>query len=176
MSLVPCPACNNPLSAQATTCPKCGHPISRSQGPIVISHFGYGFNYRSKLSLFGLPLIHIASGFDPETRQKRIAKGIIAIGDIAVGGLAIGGISLGILTLGGLALGALAVGGLAIGGVAVGGAAVGYLAVGGAAIGYYAIGGGAFGKHTLGPLNQDPELLKFFTEQLGIDISKFTRR
>ena len=178
MNLVPCPACGNSLSPKASTCPKCGHPITQNEIPAIFPHFqyGYGFNYRSKINILGLPLIHIASGFDPETRQKRIAKGVIAIGDIALGVFALGGLSLGIFTLGGLALGALALGGLAIGGIAVGGAAIGYIAVGGAAVGYYAIGGAAFGKHTLGPLGQDPELLKLLTEKFGIDLSSFIRR
>lgn len=31
MTLVPCPACGNPLSRDAVTCPKCGHPPAKSK-------------------------------------------------------------------------------------------------------------------------------------------------
>ncbi len=30
--LVECPACNNPISVNATSCPKCGEPLSEGQG------------------------------------------------------------------------------------------------------------------------------------------------
>jgi len=143
---------------------------------IIVGGWGYGWEYKSAIKLFGIPLIHIASGFDLEKRRKRIACGIIAIGDIALGAISLGGLSIGLLSLGGLALGGLTLGGLAIGGIAVGGAAIGYVAVGGAAVGYYAVGGGAFGKYILGPLRQDPEALKFFSDYFGINFPSLFRR
>jgi serine/threonine-protein kinase len=51
-----------------------------------------GCDYRSKTELFGWPLLHVATGIDPKTGRKRIAKGIIAVGDVAVGGFALGGV------------------------------------------------------------------------------------
>ena len=136
----------------------------------------YGYEYRSKTTLFGLPLIHIANGIDPRTGRKRVAKGIIAIGDTAVGmvafggvafgGIAIGGAAIGLITLGGLSVGLLfALGGGAIGGIAIGGGAIGVVAYGGGAIGYYAAGGGAWGVHAYGGNVQDPEALAFFQNQ-----------
>ncbi len=136
----------------------------------------YGYEYRSKTTLFGLPLVHIATGMDPRTGRKRIAKGIIAIGDVAVGmlaiggcafgGIAIGGAAIGLITLGGVSIGLLfALGGGAIGTIAVGGAAIGVVAFGGGALGYYAAGGGAWGVHAYGGNVQDPEVIAFFENQ-----------
>src|ERR1019366_1126180 len=87
-----------------------------------------GVDYRSKATLFGLPLLHVVLGIDPATGRTRVAKGIIAIGgiakgvvafgDVAIGGLAFGGLAVGVLAFGGCALGLLALGGLGVGLVA----------------------------------------------------------
>lgn len=142
-----------------------------------------GVRKRSTKILFGLPIIDIALGPDPEKGEIRghahgiiaigdIAKGWIAIGGIARGGLALGGVAVGIIAMGGLgvgivsfgglALGLLALGGLAIGGIAVGGGAIGGVAIGGGAVGYYAFGGGAFGKYVVSAMQRSPEAVEFF--------------
>ncbi len=88
-----------------------------------------GHEYKSKVMLLGLPLIHVASGRGPDNR-RRVAKGWIAFGDIAcgvlfaAGGIAVGGLSLGVVSLAGLALGVFAFGGGAAGVWAVGGLAL----------------------------------------------------
>jgi hypothetical protein len=123
--------------------------------------------------LFGLPLVHMAFGINPSTGRKRVAKGIIAIGDIAVGvfsfgglaagGLSFGGLSLGVLSIGGMAVGLLgAFGGMAVGGTAWGGMGVGIIALGGLAVGYYALGGSAWGVHTMSSNGIDPVAQSFF--------------
>ncbi len=133
----------------------------------------FGTEFRSKTTLFGIPLLHIAFGLDPKTGRKRVAKGIVALGDVAIGafacggvalgGVAFGGLSVGLVSLGGLALGLmLAVGGLAVGALAFGGLAVGGVALGGGAVGYYAAGGGGWGVHVLLSDRQDPEGVNFF--------------
>ena len=133
----------------------------------------FGREYKSKTTLFGLPLVHIAFGLDPRTGKKRVAKGIIAIGDIsfgaislggvAMGGLTLGGCSLGLVSLGGLAVGLLAaIGGAAIGFLAFGGMAVGGVALGGGAVGYYAYGGGGWGVHPVLANMRDPVGVAFF--------------
>jgi serine/threonine protein kinase len=132
-----------------------------------------GREYRSKRTLWGWPLVHVASGWDLKTGRKRVAKGIIAIGDVAVGGLAVGGLAIGGIALGGGAVGlialgggalglVLALGGMAVGSIALGGMAVGLVALGGMAVGYYALGGTAYGAHALGSNFVDPEALRFF--------------
>ena len=136
-----------------------------------------GQEYRSRIEILGLPLVHLASGIDPETGRPRVAKGIIAVGNVAIGVVAIGGLAVGGLTLGGMSLGVLgAIGGLAVGGiafgggalglVAIGGAAVGLVAAGGGAAGYYAIGGGVAGVHTISGAAQDPEAVEFLRRWL----------
>ena len=103
--------------------------------------------YRSKITLLGLPLVHIRNrqrviGEKPAPAIGWIALGeraygiIFAAGGVAVGGIAMGGFSVGILAMGGASLGLLATGGLAIGGIAFGGVAVGLLAAGGIAVGW----------------------------------------
>jgi hypothetical protein len=115
---------------------------------LTSSWYGYGYRlgyeYQSSITVGGWPLVHVCGGVDPQTLRPRIAKGVIAIGDIAVGVVAIGGVACGLFTVGGASFGLLlAIGGAALGlGVSVGGFAVGSIAVGGAAIGFlYAIGG-----------------------------------
>ena len=76
----------------------------------------YGREYRSERQLFGWPLVHIANGIDPVTGRRRVAKGIIAIGDTAIGGLlAIGGTAIGPIAMGGAAFGLFTIGGLSVG-------------------------------------------------------------
>jgi hypothetical protein len=98
----------------------------------------------SRLRLFGLPLVHIASGRVENGQYHRgIARGWIAVGDIAFGVLlAVGGVAVGGISLGGFALGVLAAGGVAAGGFALGGLALGGAVVGGAAVAWWAASGG----------------------------------
>jgi hypothetical protein len=84
------------------------------------------FEYRSRLKVFGLPLVHIVRGIDPSSGRRPTAVGIIAIGQVAVGlvaigQVAVGGISLGQASIGlGWGIGQLAFGLLAAGQVAAG--------------------------------------------------------
>jgi hypothetical protein len=170
MTLVQCDDCGEDISSEALLCPHCGKPLHARNL--------CGFEYRSARTVAGWPLVHIATGTDLQTGRKRVAKGIIAIGDMAVGVLAIGGLAVGGVAIGGGALGVIALGGcaialgLAIGGgaiglVALGGIAVGMIALGGGAIGYYALGGGAWGVHAFGGNLQDREAIDFFRGWLG---------
>ncbi|MEO2090387.1 MAG: protein kinase, partial [Gemmataceae bacterium] len=140
------------------------------------------YEYRSRRTFLGWPLVHVVRGRDPDTGGIKVAKGWIAVGDgMAVGGIAVGGVtavgvvsvagvfSLGLLAIGGaLGVGLLAVAGTALGGLAaVGGVAVSAgLAVGGLASGTFAIGGAAVGQYTLGGTGNTPE----FWEQLRLAI------
>lgn len=108
--------------------------------------FRWKYEYKSRRTLWGLPLLHISVGFGPHCR----AKGIVALGNVAMGLVAVGGASLGVLAVGGAAAGGLALGGLALAVLAIGGGAVGVIAVGGLALGYVAIGGLALGIYALG--------------------------
>jgi predicted Ser/Thr protein kinase len=141
------------------------------------------FEYRSKATLFGLPLVHVALGVDPQTGRGLVAKGIVAIGGRAKGVFAFGGMAQGVFAFGGLAIGVFANGGCALGLVSLGGLAVALLlalgggaiapiAVGGGAIGIYAIGGGALGVHALSPMAQDPAAENLFSTWGGFLFTK----
>jgi hypothetical protein len=102
------------------------------------------FEYRSKLALFGLPLVHIRirGGLERGPVKAWIAGGdaaigvVFAFGAVAIAPLSLGGLGAGLLTLGGFAMGLGALGGFSLGWWAIGGIAVGVRAVGGCAMGW----------------------------------------
>ena len=107
------------------------------------------YEYKSKRTLFGLPLVHINLG-----RGMKKAKGIIAIGNISYGVVSIGFLSLGVFSIGLLSIGLvsiaaiaigllLGVGAIAIGIFSIGAISIGVFSAGALAIGKYAVGGGA---------------------------------
>ena len=75
----PCRECRHQVSEQATACPNCGAPF-----PAKEKWDGWGFEYKSEATLFGLPLLHISFKFRPN-RMPVPAKGVIAIGQFACG-------------------------------------------------------------------------------------------
>ena len=115
---------------------------------VVNNYYHPWYEYRSKRTLFGLPLVHINFGIAP-----RVARGIIAIGNISIGVLSVGGLALGLLSFGGLALGLLLVlAGVGVGAIAFGGLSVGILATGGFALGWFVWGGITYGVYSVGGL------------------------
>lgn len=139
-------------------------------GPAAVPLW-WGYEYRSRTTWLGMPLVHIARGLDPRTGRVRVARGVIAIGNVAIGLLAIGGVAVGGIAVGGLAVGLLALAGCALGVGAFGGAAVGlWLAVGGLAIaGQYALGGMALAPHAFGGNVQDPLLRDWLNRLIRLD-------
>lgn len=122
--------------------------------------YGYGYEYKSDINIFGIPLVHV----NYRTPFSK-AKGIIAIGPVALGLLSIGGLSFGLIGIGGFSLGLLlSFGGIALSiGIALGGIAVSFLlacggfaiakvcAIGGLALSdIFAIGGYAKGGIAIG--------------------------
>jgi RNA polymerase sigma factor (sigma-70 family) len=109
------------------------------------------WEYRSRLELLGLPLVHFR--FSRSAAQRGPVTGWIAAGDFAFGvlfafgGLAVapvsvGGIAIGLLSWGGAAVGLFVMAGFAIGGWVFGGFALGWKAYGGCAIAWKAATGG----------------------------------
>lgn len=152
----------------------------------------YCYEYKSKASLFGLPLVHINVG-----SGVRRAKGIIAVGTVATGLVSLGAVSLGLLAFGALTAGLLAIGAFAFGGLTVGGFSVGVVAIGGVAIGVYSIGGLALacnvalggaakgeiaigdavsGKYTFETINDSMTLTKEAYDELKILLDEKTPR
>ncbi|MBC8570492.1 helix-turn-helix domain-containing protein [Zongyangia hominis] len=103
------------------------------------------YEYKSKRTLRGLPLVHIHFGLGCRAKGViavgNVATGILSLGLVSLGVVSFGCVSVGLLSLGALAIGLLmALGGVAVGGFALGGVAVGIVALGGLAVGQYAIG------------------------------------
>ncbi len=99
----PCRECHREISEQALACPGCGAPY-----PARERWDGHGFEYRSRLALAGLPLLHVSFKYRPN-RVPVVARGWIAIGQFAVGVVTISQFGLGIVsvsqfTVAGLAL------------------------------------------------------------------------
>ena len=84
------------------------------------------FKYRSRAEIFDWPLIHINLGTHPETGRPLVAKGVVAMGNIAVGIVSIGAVAFGVVTLAGFGLGIVSLAGISIGIIALGSIALGY--------------------------------------------------
>jgi hypothetical protein len=116
---------------------------ARTDGePEPTEHAPSSFEYRSRLKVFGLPLVHIVRGIDPSSGRRPTAVGIIAIGQVAVGVVAIGQVAIGGISVGQAAIGlGWGVGQLAFGLLAAGQVAAGFLgAAGQLAVAPHAVG------------------------------------
>ena len=114
----------------------------KGTGPWRHLSFNAAREYRSRWTLLGWPLVHIAHG-EPtiEPSKRTVARGWIALGERAVGLIACGGIAVGGIAFGGVAVGPFAFGGLSLGVIGLGGFVLAIWAYGGAAIGWISFGG-----------------------------------
>ncbi len=106
------------------------------------------YEYRSPLSLFGLPLLHVRIG-DRFDVVRGPVKAWIAIGSsYAVGVIfASGGLAIAPLSFGGIAIGLLPFGAVAIGMLAIGCCGLGFWSSGALAVGWQAYGGNAIASN-----------------------------
>ncbi len=88
-----CRECRHNVSEQAFACPNCGAPY-----PAREKWDGWGFEYKSGFTMFGLPFLHISFKYRPNRRPVP-AKGIIAIGQFACGFLAISQFGIGLISV-----------------------------------------------------------------------------
>ncbi|MCI8896547.1 MAG: helix-turn-helix transcriptional regulator [Lachnospiraceae bacterium] len=108
---------------------------------------GFSYEYKSKRSWRGMPLVHVNIGFG------RSAKGVIAIGLAAKGIVAIGLAGLGVITLAPVGIGLLLSAGIvAIGGIALGDFAIGVVAIGAFCVGIFSMGALAVGQFSFGAI------------------------
>ena len=88
-----CRECNHPVSEQAVSCPGCGAPY-----PAREKWDGYGLEYKSQATFFGLPLLHISFKYR-HNRMPVVAKGVIAVGQFAAGIITISQFGIGVVSL-----------------------------------------------------------------------------
>ncbi len=135
--------------------------------------------FKTYLSIGGLPLVHYTYGICPQTGRRVTAHGVVAVGRIASGVIAIGQMAIGLVAIGQLSIGLL----LAIGQASFGAFSLGQLAIGlffGAgqfaagqiAIGQFAYGVNVlaqigFGKHVVDTRGVDPVAKAFFLGLIG---------
>ena len=88
-----CRECHHDISEQAVACPHCGAPY-----PAGEKWDGWGFEYKSKTSIMGLPLLHISFKYRPN-KMPVPAKGIISIGQFGFGIINISQFGAGIISV-----------------------------------------------------------------------------
>ncbi len=89
-----------------------------------------GFEWKSKATVFGLPLVHIAIGRD-RNGKLRVARGVVAIGQFGVGVITIAQFGFGFLgSIGQFVMAPAAVGQFAVGLIVIGQFAIGLAAAG----------------------------------------------
>jgi hypothetical protein len=89
----PCRECQREISEQALMCPQCGAPY-----PARESWDGWGYEYKSPLTIAGLPLVHISFKYRPN-RRPVVARGIIAIGQFGCGVICIAQFGIGVVSI-----------------------------------------------------------------------------
>jgi hypothetical protein len=89
----PCRECQHQISEQAMACPNCGAPF-----PARDKWDGWGFEYKSKATILGLPLLHISFKYRPN-RVPVPARGVVAIGQFASGIITVAQFGLGVVSI-----------------------------------------------------------------------------
>jgi len=88
-----CRECQHEVSEQAFSCPNCGAPY-----PAKDEWDGWGYEYKSKTAIMGLPLLHISFKYRAN-RMPVPAKGIISIGQFGIGFINISQFGIGIISV-----------------------------------------------------------------------------
>ena len=146
-------------------CPHCGAPQPASLG-------GTGYEWRSEATALGIPWIHVAWGRDARGR-RRVAKGIVAIGQYAVGVVTIAQFGIGLLFGFGQFVAGLSVLGQFAAGLlfGLGQFATGEVAIGQFAAGVWVLAQIGFGEHVWSTNRADPAAVEYFRAlgaQLGV--------
>lgn len=94
----PCRECRGEVSEQAFACPHCGAPF-----PAKDKWDGWGYEYKSGATLFGLPLLHVSFKYRPN-RVPVVARGIVAVGQFGCGAITIAQFGVGLVSISQFAL------------------------------------------------------------------------
>jgi len=161
--LTACRACRKEVSVEAMTCPHCGAPFPGRQ-----TWRGWGYEWKSKQSVCGWPLVHVAFGRD-EKGKLRVAKGVVAVGQFAVGAITVAQFGVGaVFALGQFVAAPVAIGQVGLGLLlGLGQLATGYVAVGQLALGVWVRAMAGFGAHVWSMAEQAPEAVQFFRRLIG---------
>ena len=89
----PCRDCGREISEQAMACPQCGAPF-----PAREKWDGWGFEYKTKANLFGLPLLHVSFKYRPN-RMPVPARGVFAVGQFACGVFVLSQFGIGVVSV-----------------------------------------------------------------------------
>lgn len=159
MALHPCRECGKEVSSEALSCPKCGAPQPGAQ-----VWKGFGINWKSRSTIFGIPLVHVAIGLDAR-RRPLVAKGIIAVGQFAVGIVTVAQFGIGLLFgfgqfMVGLLVLAQFAGGILLG---VGQMATGVLGIGQYVTAIYGLAQGGYAKYMWSSTRVDMEAVAMFS-------------
>lgn len=107
---------------------------------------GHYYEYKSRITWFGLPLIHVHVG-----RGFKKAKGIIAVGNIATGILSVGLLANGLISLGLISIGLVGIGSISIGLLfSLAAVSIGTFSIGAVAIGIFSLGALSIGMYSVG--------------------------
>jgi len=88
-----CRECGHKVSEQAFACPACGAPY-----PARANWDGWGFEYRSRAQILGMPWLHVSFKFRPN-KMPVPARGFIAIGQFGMGVINISQFGIGLLSI-----------------------------------------------------------------------------
>ena len=97
-----CRECEHEVSENAVACPGCGAPY-----PARPDWDGWGYEYKTKTTFLGLPLMHVSFKFRPN-KVPVPARGIISIGQFGIGIINISQFGIGVVTAGQFSVGAYA--------------------------------------------------------------------
>ena len=103
-----CRECSHKVSSQAFSCPNCGAPY-----PAKEKWNGWGYEYKTKTKILGLPLVHISFKYRPN-KLPVAAKGIISIGQFGAGIINISQFGIGFISISQFTIGFYAIAQFAI--------------------------------------------------------------
>lgn len=132
------------------------------------SVLNWGFEWKTKLSILGLPLVHIAIGRNRLTGKLLVAKGIIAIGQFAIGVIVIAQFGLGLFVgLGQFATGLFAIAQFALGVYfGLGQFATGFICIAQFGVGGYVLAQIGYGKYVWSMTVKNLQALDYFKNLL----------